>query len=279
MLNSLHGPSSETSHNTGQSQGHASAASLANRLRPDPSAETAKDEVVTSPQPLEARATVATPSPTLQDTPFTPFDPTSMSAGPHMPPDSAEQTPAPTPSSGQFRPPGTLVVVQGVVHTTDVPRNPPPSDPPTSHSNLSLPHTDLQHRASSTPRPSTLVPGGIATNSTRNGLLDLLPRSRPTGMFSQPPSQEDTSRPPFETVLSTQGPDSNNTIIDTGDDSTPPTAPADTLDGGENEGNPIPEIYIDDLGTLLRFVVRADSCTKVSLVMTYLLQHGRSSRC
>jgi len=278
---------SETSHNIGswlggQSQGQASAASLANRLGLEPSAETAEDEVVISPQSSEDRGSVVEPSLPSQDTPFPTFDPTYMPSGPHMPPDVTDPTPAPAPPSRQFPPPGTLVVVQGVVHTTDVPRNPPPPDPPISRSNLSLPHIDLQRRASSTPRPSTPVPGERTTNNTRNRLSALLPRSRPTSMFSRPPSQEGASRPPFESVVSAPGPDSDNTIIDMGGHFTPPTAPADTLDGGENEGNPtgaISSSSIDVLGTLLRFVVKVDGCTKFSLLMIYLLQCGSSSDC
>ncbi|RDB16059.1 hypothetical protein Hypma_003479 [Hypsizygus marmoreus] len=88
-----------------------------------------------------------------------------------LPESPSVQQPTPT---HQFPPPGTLVVVQGVVHTTDVPRPPAPTTSPPGPAAPPL-------RSSSTPpHPS----GG----STRNRLSALL-QSRPASIIgSRPPS-------------------------------------------------------------------------------------------
>ncbi|KAG6879822.1 hypothetical protein C0992_011105 [Termitomyces sp. T32_za158] len=118
--------------------------------------------------------------------------PAPLAATP-MPNPTTETAEDPAPPTNtpqhQFPPPGTLVVVQGVVHTTDVPR----------HSTPSLQVPDPTPRSSSTPP------------STRNRLSALL-QSRPSSRASFTPSSstldtqplsDDPAPPVPETVPST----------------------------------------------------------------------------
>ncbi|TFK38964.1 hypothetical protein BDQ12DRAFT_682787 [Crucibulum laeve] len=110
-----------------------------------------------------------------------------------QPQPQAQPAPAPTPAapSRQFPPPGTLVVVQGIVHTTDVARpNPTPVPIPAPVSTSLSTETDatprtptnafatLSSRASSTP-PATSIERSGSSGRTRNRLSALL-RSRPS---------------------------------------------------------------------------------------------------
>ena len=97
--------------------------------------------------------------------------------------EDAPSDPRPTAQHAQppgrpFPPPGTLVVVQGVVHTTDVPR-------PNALSTIAT-------EAASAPRSSS-VPPNSSNDNTRNRLSTLL-RSRPASATApDPPSSSDTT--------------------------------------------------------------------------------------
>ncbi|KAL0960902.1 hypothetical protein HGRIS_005911 [Hohenbuehelia grisea] len=141
----------------------------------------------------------ATPSP---DVPLPSSPSPTPAESPAGPQPAAQQQP-----SRQFPPPGTLVVVQGVVHTTDVPRtnaNTTAAETSTS-SDSSSPQlssgmpSDAQPRQgapSTPPRPST--PVGPERSGTRNRLSALLRR----------PASAIASRPP-----STAGESNRNSII------------------------------------------------------------------
>jgi len=139
------------------------------------------DEVVITP-------TVPDPSPPRQPPPLLPSQesehlsvPLSPIPAPPSPPQlPAQQVNTPRP----FPPPGTLVVVQGVVHTTDVPRSSdvPVASPPLPTINDVLhSHTDTSVDTNST-RPSSLPPG----SRPRNPLSGILPR--PSSMAPAVPS-------------------------------------------------------------------------------------------
>lgn len=162
----------------------------------------------------------------------------------------------------QFPPPGTLVVVQGVVHTTDLPR-PPPSDAPASTPHSLLAVSGSEHRRSaSTPRPSRPSTAGSERSSARHRLSALI-RPRPASMLVSTP---DSSLPNVSTELQSPSAShetpstSTETSSDGGNDSTPPTvdseaqspaapAPADIPRSGT-----ISPSSIEVLGTLLRSV-------------------------
>jgi hypothetical protein len=89
--------------------------------------------------------------------------------------------------ANRFPPPGTLVVVQGVVHTTDVPR-PAVENPviPNSASD-SASHTRSRNdirRASSLPRPSTPASAASSERSGPRNRLSQLLRARPASLVN-----------------------------------------------------------------------------------------------
>jgi hypothetical protein len=235
---------------SGQNTVQGSAASLSHRPTLGPSEE---DTVVIGPQLTEDISDPA--STTSHDV----SDPASESIAPSAPPpiptDTTDPTANPSLPSRQFPPPGTLVVVQGVVHTTDVPRHLPPPEVPISRSNVSLPHANLQRRASSTPRPSTPVTGERIGNTARNRLSALIPRSRHASMLPRTPPQDDTVR----TATEIPGPppryDADGAAPDTQSHSIPSATANTTTEN--REGSPsgaVSSSSIDVLGTLLRFV-------------------------
>lgn len=155
----------------------------------------------------------------------------------------------------QFPPPGTLVVVQGVVHTTDVPRQ----------SNLS--HSP--EAPASSPRSSSLPPA-FANESAQNRLSSLL-RSQPdSGLSSQPSSVFDTlpSSSPTSTPNSSQPGGPSNDIL-------PPSTRSQTevLNSGNSSSSQEPisndppqpgtisSSSIDVLGTLLSVAAAATAAS------------------
>lgn len=161
----------------------------------------------------------------------------------------------------QFPPPGTLVVVQGVVHTTDVPR----TSPPTSSSETPEP----------VPRSSSTPPS--ASGSTRNRLSALL-RSRPTSMItpqlSSAPSASSTTTDliPDSPAHSENPQSAPSTHSQSHVDLSPvetPAPPAEVIPPREPEtrGGTISSSSIDVLGTLLRY----DVITNTSLhLLTFI---------
>ena len=152
----------------------------------------------------------------------------------------------------QFPPPGTLVVVQGVVHTTDVAR---PSPTPASHTATpSPPNTYLTgnpRRASSyIPRtPTPLRPESSYPRSRRSSVIP-----RPSGMRSRPTSMLEGSSIPASVVESST--DSESTVNSDGD-----LTPVSSGSGSgtrtslpSEPGTPVlSPSSIDVLGTLLRY--------------------------
>ena len=135
------------------------------------------DEVVIAP--------TVPPSPPRQPPPL---PPTQELERPSVPLPSAPTPPSPSPSPPQpstqqtntsprpFPPPGTLVVVQGVVHTTDVPRS---SDRPVATSSPIPPTTNdaLYSSTGSSLDPTSTRPSSVPPESRpRNPLSGILPR-------------------------------------------------------------------------------------------------------
>lgn len=161
----------------------------------------------------------------------------------------------PAPQGRQFPPPGTLVVVQGVVHTTDVSQLHEfrPSRP-TAPRPLSVPGPlDVPRRASSTPRSHYM---GETANGSRNRLSAFIPR--PTSMFSGTTSNVEVNNTPPSSALNAENesdsePASNVISDNSGSgDSTPASNEFET------DARPPPALSpssIDVLGTLLRYVL------------------------
>jgi hypothetical protein len=169
----------------------------------------------------------------------------------HTPSTQPESTPAPQPDElvggRQFPPPGTLVVVQGVVHTTDVPRN--PVAPP----NPEIPDSTL--------RSSSVPPNPSGT--TRNRLSALL-RSRPTSMItpqlSSAPSASSTTTdlipdPTQQSENFQPAPSTHSQSRANLPHTDPPAPPTEASPPSEFEsrGGTISSSSIDVLGTLLRY--------------------------
>ncbi|KAL0578558.1 hypothetical protein V5O48_003408 [Marasmius crinis-equi] len=171
------------------------------------------------------------PNPAEQNSPAQPLPHTDVSESApersETSPNSAQtaSTPnTPSPQNRQFPPPGTLVVVQGVVHTTDVPR--PASDSPSSPPSNPLPlHTDHQQH-SQTQASTRLSDSGLGSrrrrsvsnasrrrsdvgSSTRNRLSALFggsSSSRPASMASGRPSSSASNTVPDESQLPAEVP-------------------------------------------------------------------------
>ncbi|KAJ7600406.1 hypothetical protein C8J56DRAFT_910161 [Mycena floridula] len=197
------------------SEASSDSSSLANRL--GLSATVEEEEVVISPEQFQEE-----PAPAPVATTIVP-DPPQPAA----------------PQNRQFPPPGTLVVVQGVVHTTDIPR-PASSEPVPEES----------EPASAVPRPST--PAGTERVGARNRLSALL-RSRPSSMAppespSVPAMSSDSS-----SDASTLGP------LSTATTPSPETSPPPPSD--ESRTTAISSSSIDVLGTLLSVAAAATAAS------------------
>ena len=165
--------------------------------------------------------------------------------------------PEPSPDSNQqlrhFQPPGPLVVVQGVVNTSDNPTAPPSA--PLSRSSRST--SSSPQLVPSLTRPhSFAAPPSAATSEdrshARSRLSAFLPR--PTSMLGRRASTPDDSEP-FRTGSSTNN-NSNASTETTPHDGA--SSPSSNTDHGSNENDnrprPLSPGSIDVLGTLLRCV-------------------------
>ena len=160
-------------------------------------------------------------------------------------------------SARQFPPPGTLVVVQGIVHTTDVSRNNPQG-------------TDSNSTSTSTLRPTSDT-AESGTSRARNRLSALL---RPRSASSRPPSTNDsvpsvTITPPAESdfpLSSTVEPEVLETFTQTTplinepavalEDQPPPLEDSSLFPAHHHNHTPsISSSSIDVLGTLLRYIL------------------------
>ena len=212
------------------------------------------EPVITSPEDHETNTLYVSDSgePELEQRPAV-YD----QGGPE--PITPSQPPSPLPSA-RFPPPGTLVVVQGIVHTTDVSRN-------------NTQGTDSNSTSTSTLRPAPATSDTTAESGTsraRNRLSALL---RPRSVSSRPPSTINDSVPSV-TVTSPADSDSPSSssveqeVLETFTQASPSTnEPADPLDDPppledsspffSNNHNHTPSISsssIDVLGTLLRYI-------------------------
>ena len=167
------------------------------------------------------------------------------------------QPSSPLPSARQFPPPGTLVVVQGIVHTTDVSRN-------------NTQGTDSNSTSTSTLRPVPATSDTTAESGTsraRNRLSALL---RPRSASSRPPSTINDSvpsvtiTPPADSDLhlsSSAEPEvletftnTTNEPADALEDQPPPLEDSSLFPTNPHNHTPsISSSSIDVLGTLLRY--------------------------
>ncbi|KDQ62164.1 hypothetical protein JAAARDRAFT_450738 [Jaapia argillacea MUCL 33604] len=211
-----------------------------------------------TPPPLDLTPSLPDPPPTLPETPVTP-----------------------TPQR-HFPPAGTLVVVQGVVHTSEVPRPPPPS------STLAPPNTDASRgRLGTSParptrlsldassdRRSSSTPRSAATS--RNRLSGLL---RPPSMLSSSrrhssePNADSRGLAPAEsseesTATSTSTASTSSSLSEdhTATDTTPPSEGEPTTNGREVAVRhaPLSPGSIEVLGTLLSVAAAATAASLVT---------------
>ena len=205
------------------------------------------DEVVVSP------TVTPSPSPPRQSSPLPPAQGPERSSVPTAPiPPSPLQpsTQQPNTNPRPFPPPGTLVVVQGVVHTTDVPRS---SDRPL---NPIAPTTNGALNLTTNSDPSSIRPSSAPPETrSRNPLSAILPR--PSGMVPSIPSP-----PPDPTF----GPNNDSSARQT--TSSPRGAVEESEDDDRVHRHPhgismaqgpvgapgLSASSIDVLGTLLRYV-------------------------
>ncbi|TFK69550.1 hypothetical protein BDN72DRAFT_897220 [Pluteus cervinus] len=179
--------------------------------------------------------------------------PDSAPSQPPTDPSSSSPAPSPLPPQTQrpFPSPGTLVVVQGVVHTTDVPRPNPPA------STLSPQPPAPRPRSSSLPRTSTL---GSERSNARNRLSALL-RPRPSSVMSpRMSSLEDSTAPTPVSLLSQTEPSSEATDSP----SLPAESPLNTplsSDTSNTRPGAISSSSIEVLGTLLSVAAAATAAS------------------
>ncbi|KAH7923825.1 hypothetical protein BV22DRAFT_1196412 [Leucogyrophana mollusca] len=175
-------------------------------------------------------------------------------------------TPAAQAPGRQFPPPGTLVVVQGVVHTTDVSRTPEATAAPPRASSVPPPAFS-RRRASSTPRPSTPAE---ERNSVRNRLSAFVPR--PASMLPAYPSTSTPAADSSSQATSTTNTDSGDTQSSTEaglttEASTPSSTPqADSAtaaagSGSDPNSSSLSPSSIDVLGTLLSVAAAATAAS------------------
>jgi len=171
---------------------------------------------------------------------------------PVVPPQPQQPSSPPQPTPRQFPPPGTLVVVQGIVHTTDVSR--------TNNQG-----TDSSSTSTSTLRPAPETSAESGTSRTRNRLSALL---RPRSTSSRPSSTINDSVPSV-TITPPAEPDlplSSSVEPEVSEELT--SGPADALRDQPplEEPPPLPTNHhhqtpsissssIDVLGTLLRCIL------------------------
>ena len=212
------------------------------------------DEVVIAPTvPPSPRQLPPFPPPTQESERS--FVPLPSAPAPSVPPQLSTQQANTSPRP--FPPPGTLVVVQGVVHTTDVPRS---SERPAPTSNLTPPTmNDTSNSNTNTSfdtnsiRPSSVPP----VTTSRNPLSGILPR--PTSMVPRVPSS-----PPPESTTGSSNTDSQGRQVtsNTGaaedseeEDRTHTHPHGISMAQGPVGASGLSASSIDVLGTLLRYVL------------------------
>lgn len=161
-------------------------------------------------------------------------------------PDNTIQPPTPRPSTiplppRQFPPPGTLVIVQGVVHTTDISSTGPQAG--------SAPPDDPNHHSRTRDRLSSLLRPPRPSSS--------IEPDPPTRIGTPPPVESpelitETSTP--STEQSAQTALTTSILDEPSSESRPPLSTAPET-APENRLPSISSSSIDVLGTLLRFVV------------------------
>ena len=179
---------------------------------------------------------------------------------------------SPQTSPQQFPPPGTLVVVQGVVNTTDTPHTAAPQNtavsgvsqptitPPRSSTAFPSPPSipSVRRRASSvtTPHPSSRMLSLEEPHSSRNRLSSLIRNGR--GPSEGSLHAHTASAPDASLLSSLSASDGSSSSTD----STPSTTASNTQESSSNENTNasrgLSPGSIDVLGTLLRYVHMTD---------------------
>ncbi|KAG8214705.1 hypothetical protein J3R82DRAFT_9790 [Butyriboletus roseoflavus] len=208
-------------------------------------------------------------APTVPPPPFPP--PTQEPERSFVPLPSAPTPPPPPQSSTQqantsprpFPPPGTLVVVQGVVHTTDVPRSserPAPTSNPTSPTTNDASSNTNTSFETSTTRPSPVPPG----TSSRNPLSGILPR--PASMIPAVPSSPHPESMVGSSNTDSQGrqvtPNASGAAEDSEEeDRTHPHSHGISMTQGPVGASGLSASSIDVLGTLLSVAAAATAAS------------------
>ncbi|KAI0655491.1 hypothetical protein C8Q70DRAFT_433817 [Cubamyces menziesii] len=205
------------------------------------------------------------PSPIVSPSPLPDLDGSAPGAA-----DPAPQAPR------HFPPPGTLVVVQGVVNTSD---NPPAAQPSTtsrpsaqtSSANTAAPSSQLGPRSSSVPR---MANQSDERHSTRRRLSSFIPR--PSSMLRRRSSGSEPSTAPSSFRPSRSSSDISSSAFDasatseSADDAPDPsasTAPQTDQHSGEDADSrtrPLSPSSIDVLGTLLSVAAAATAASLFS---------------
>ncbi|KAA1473861.1 hypothetical protein DENSPDRAFT_882348 [Dentipellis sp. KUC8613] len=199
----------------------------------------------------------ASPLELLNSTPIIPVD-AATSAAPTNAPQNIAPAPVPPALERRFPPAGTLVVVQGVVHTTDVSASapPPPTRAPQQPQAQSHPHptpSTSSRRASSVParrRLSSLIPRPMA--SRRSSFVS------PDWAASEAPAQ--SGDPSSASAPAADG----DTDRDHDGDQAGPPAPPESSGAGSGRPAPLSPSSIDVLGTLLSVATAATAASLVS---------------
>lgn len=209
-----------------------------------------EDEVVISPDHFTSS----------QDVPDVPQD---VSPPPTIGPADQSSSGQPSPSPPrQFPPPGTLVVVQGVVHTTDVPR--PDATPSAVPPDLPEAPMMIRQGASLSRSPTPVN----AERPARNRLSALL-RSRPPSMVSTAShsvAPRDVESHPHSVEVSTPTPEPAAT------DDAPPPSEAEPLE--QRPSGAISSSSIDVLGTLLSVAAAATAASLLTGSSEPILSSG-----
>ncbi|KAI0629891.1 hypothetical protein C8Q77DRAFT_273797 [Trametes polyzona] len=170
-----------------------------------------------------------------------------------------------------FPPPGTLVVVQGVVNTSDspAPTPPAPSSRPTRPSsvvNPTAPPTMPIQRSSSVPRSGQTE----ERQTARSRLSALLPR--PSSMLRRRSSTSDPAAVGFHTSQSSsdvssaafESSESSDSLADDSDPSSTPATEAQSGEETDSRSRPLSPGSIDVLGTLLSVAAAATAASLFS---------------
>jgi hypothetical protein len=219
-----------------------------------------EDEVVIAPttESIDPSPQVHVPSVNQSEGP--PFMPPIASAGPQSHVGTTTQ-----PSGRQFPPAGTLVVVQGVVHTTDVSRasevntaNNINSNNTSSANDGNLEPPGIARSSSATRQRSSSTPG----DRLRNRLSGIIPR--PSSMLpSVPLVSEDGAATDYPQRSSVDS-QSSTATLSAGMRSNIGAGPPTSETSSANTGSLSPS-SIDVLGTLLRYDFYSTTCLHYTL--------------